>query len=166
MPATGRESVLGYEKNHGADLNGFLLRTRRSPYWSHSTLDYQWAAARKRAGITRKLNPYSLRHFFGSNCLSKGIPITDVAEWMSHSDINMTHRTYRHLMPASIGRAAKILEDGLVVTAGRCELFEVPDHLPDDGPARAWGIDGAVQFPNTRVSMTGLNSIVASRSFW
>ncbi|MCD2468706.1 site-specific integrase [Streptomyces sp. MBT42] len=113
MPTTVRESLLRHAKNVGADQNGFLLRTQRSPYWSHTTLEYQWSAARKRAGITRKLNPYSLRHFFASNCLSSGIPITDVAEWMGHSNINMTYRIYRHLMPASIGRAAKILEAGL-----------------------------------------------------
>ncbi|MEV7085818.1 tyrosine-type recombinase/integrase [Streptomyces sp. NPDC093085] len=113
MPATVRESILRYEGTHGTDDNGYLLRTQRSPYWAHSTLDYQWSAAKKRAGITRKLNPYSLRHYFASNCLSKGIPITDVADWMGHKNINMTFRIYRHLMPASIGRAARILNDGL-----------------------------------------------------
>ncbi|WP_234439338.1 MULTISPECIES: tyrosine-type recombinase/integrase [Streptomyces] len=113
MPATVRESLLRYVHDLGTDKNGYLLRTQRSPYWGHSTLDYQWSAARKRAGIKRKLNPYSLRHFFASNCLSRGIPITDVAEWMGHSNINMTYRIYRHLMPASIGRAAKVLEAGL-----------------------------------------------------
>ncbi|MFJ6518663.1 tyrosine-type recombinase/integrase [Streptomyces filamentosus] len=113
MPATTRESLLRGARDLGVDENGFILRTQRSPHWSHSTLDYQWNVAKKRAGITRKLNPYSLRHFFASNCLSRGIPITDVAEWMGHSNINMTYRIYRHLMPASIGRAAKILEAGL-----------------------------------------------------
>ncbi|MFB8267332.1 tyrosine-type recombinase/integrase [Streptomyces sp. NPDC055955] len=113
LPATVRESLLRYEKQHGTDEEGYLLRTQRSPYWAHTTLDYQWNAAKKRAGITRKLNPYSLRHFFASNCLSRGIPITDVAEWMGHKDINMTFRIYRHLMPASIGRAARLLESGL-----------------------------------------------------
>lgn len=28
---------------------------------------------------------YGLRHFFASNCLGNGIPITDVAEWMGHA---------------------------------------------------------------------------------
>ncbi|MFK0227348.1 tyrosine-type recombinase/integrase [Streptomyces sp. NPDC090303] len=113
MPATVRDSLLKYAHNVGADPDGFLLRTQRSPYWAHTTLEYQWNAAKKRAGITRKLNSYALRHFFASNCLARGIPITDVAEWMGHSNINMTYRIYRHLMPASIGRAAKALEAGL-----------------------------------------------------
>ncbi|WP_326769504.1 tyrosine-type recombinase/integrase [Streptomyces sp. NBC_01591] len=113
LPATVRDSVLTYAKNKGVDENGYLIRTQRSPHWGYSTMQYQWWSARKKAGITRKLNPYSLRHFFASNCLSKGVPITDVAEWMGHSNINMTFRIYRHLMPASVGRAARLLNEGL-----------------------------------------------------
>ncbi|MFF2503598.1 tyrosine-type recombinase/integrase [Streptomyces sp. NPDC058067] len=113
MAVTVRESILRYEATYGADDDGYLIRTQRSRFWAHTTLDYHWNVAKKRAGITRKLNPYSLRHFFASNCLSRGIPITDVAEWMGHKDINMTFRIYRHLMPASIGRAARLLESGL-----------------------------------------------------
>ncbi|MFF7444036.1 tyrosine-type recombinase/integrase [Streptomyces sp. NPDC008122] len=79
----------------------------------HTTLDYQWSVAKKRAAITRRLPAYSLRHFFASNCLTEGIPITDVAEWMGHKHINMTFKIYRHLMPASIGRAARLLDEGL-----------------------------------------------------
>ncbi|PKT72112.1 hypothetical protein CW362_15185 [Streptomyces populi] len=113
MPWTVRESLLRYEKEHGADANGYLLRTQRSPYWAHTTLNYQWGAAKRQAAINKKLTTYSLRHFFASNCLAGGIPITDVAEWMGHRNINMTFKIYRHLMPASIGRAAKLLNEGL-----------------------------------------------------
>lgn len=56
---------------------------------------------------------YSLRHYFASNCLTHGIPITDVAEWMGHQSIEVTHRIYRHLVPGSITRAAKILNERL-----------------------------------------------------
>lgn len=113
MPSTVRDCLLRYEEEHGVSPHGYLLRTQRSAHWAHTTLQYQWGAARKRAGITKKLTPYSMRHFFASNCLARGIPITDVAEWMGHKSINMTFRIYRHLMPASIGRAAKLLDEGL-----------------------------------------------------
>jgi integrase len=113
MPSTVRETLLRFEKDHGTSPEGYYLRTQRSPFWAHTTLEYQWNAAKKRAGITRRLTTYSLRHFFASNCLAKGIPITDVAEWMGHKNINMTFKIYRHLMPASIGRAAKLLNEGL-----------------------------------------------------
>lgn len=112
LPITVADSLQQFATRHG-NIDGYLLRTQRNPHWGHSTLDYQWNAAKKRAGISRKLNPYSMRHYFASNCLSRGIPITDVAEWMGHKNITMTFRIYRHLMPASISRAAKLLNKGL-----------------------------------------------------
>ncbi|MFD4949948.1 tyrosine-type recombinase/integrase [Streptomyces sp. NPDC058409] len=60
---------------------------------------------------------YSFRHFFASNCLTRGIPITDVAEWMGHTSLDITFKTYRHLMPGSISKAAKILDIGLASQA-------------------------------------------------
>nr|WP_030716234.1 tyrosine-type recombinase/integrase [Streptomyces sp. NRRL S-237] len=56
---------------------------------------------------------HSLRHFFPSNYLTNGIPITDVAEWMGHKSLDITFKIYRHLMPGSIGKAAKVLDLGL-----------------------------------------------------
>ncbi|MFF3365225.1 tyrosine-type recombinase/integrase [Streptomyces misionensis] len=52
---------------------------------------------------------YGNRHFFASNCLSNGIPITDVAEWMGHKSLDVTFKIYRHLMPGSINKAARVL---------------------------------------------------------
>nr|WP_308287780.1 tyrosine-type recombinase/integrase [Streptomyces griseoincarnatus] len=62
---------------------------------------------------------YGFQHYFASNALGSGIPITDVAEWMGHKSIEETYRTYRHLMPGSITRAARILDAGLWETAWR-----------------------------------------------
>ncbi len=56
---------------------------------------------------------YGFRHYFASNALGSGTPITDVAEWMGHKSIEETYRTYRHLMPGSITKAARILDTGL-----------------------------------------------------
>lgn len=113
MPGKVRESVLEYAEIRKADPAGYLLRTQRSPHWGHNTLQYRWDKVKRLAGITRALTPYSMRHFFASNCLSHNIPITDVAEWMGHSSIEITFKIYRHLMPASIGRAARVLNEGL-----------------------------------------------------
>ncbi|MFC8712884.1 tyrosine-type recombinase/integrase [Streptomyces sp. NPDC057197] len=56
---------------------------------------------------------YSYRHFFASHCLTRNIPITDVAEWMGHKNIDVTFKTYRHLMPGTISTAATILNHTL-----------------------------------------------------
>ncbi|GGS48177.1 hypothetical protein GCM10010221_54140 [Streptomyces parvus] len=37
------------------------------------------------------------------------MPFTDVADWMGHRSLDITFKICRHLMPDSIGRAARIL---------------------------------------------------------
>ncbi|WP_435859931.1 hypothetical protein [Streptomyces narbonensis] len=53
------------------------------------------------------------RHYFASNALGNGIPITDGAEWRGPKSIEETYRTYRHPMPGSLTKAARILDAGL-----------------------------------------------------
>ncbi|MFF0335037.1 tyrosine-type recombinase/integrase [Streptomyces fimicarius] len=71
----------------------------------------QWQRMKK-AGlveIPERMVVYGFRHFFAFNCLTHNLPITDVAEWMDHRSLGITFKIYRHLMPGSIGRAAKVL---------------------------------------------------------
>ncbi|MEU3561235.1 tyrosine-type recombinase/integrase [Kitasatospora sp. NPDC006786] len=81
----------------------------------HYVIDRQWRRIKKSglAGIPEGMVLYGLRHFFASNCLSNGIAITDVAEWMGHRSIDITFGIYRHLMPGSLSRAAQLLDLGL-----------------------------------------------------
>ena len=62
-----------------------------------------------RAGIQDGFTPHSLRHAFVSALLSHGVPITDVAAWLGHRNINVTYATYGHLVPSSLGRAQEVL---------------------------------------------------------
>ena len=36
-----------------------------------------------------------------ARCSSRGVPITDVAAWLGHRNINVTYATYGHLVPSS-----------------------------------------------------------------
>ena len=44
-----------------------------------------------------------------SALLSRGVPITDVAAWLGHRNINVTYATYGHLVPSSLTRAQEVL---------------------------------------------------------
>ncbi|MFK0286541.1 tyrosine-type recombinase/integrase [Streptomyces sp. NPDC090499] len=83
----------------------------------HYSLSNQWRRikVRERVDIPPGMVLYSFRHFFASNCLAQGIPITDVAEWMGHRNIDVTFKIYRHLMPGSISSAAQVLNQNLVL---------------------------------------------------
>ena len=55
-----------------------------------------WRNALRRAGITRRIRPYDLRHAFASRALDYGAELKCIAEIMGHSDEKMIVRFYRH----------------------------------------------------------------------
>ena len=79
-------------------------------YAIYETVRREFQAAAKRAQIPAGFRPHSLRHAFASVMLARGIPITDVAQWLGHKDINETYRTYGHLVPNAAGRAVVALD--------------------------------------------------------
>ncbi|GHG27317.1 hypothetical protein GCM10018777_48170 [Streptomyces albogriseolus] len=101
-----------HEAKHGATLEGYLLRGP-SGYYTESMERRRVRALFEKLPVVDAMGMYGFRHYFASNALGRGIPITDVAEWMGHKSIEETYRTYRHLMPGSITKAARILDAGL-----------------------------------------------------
>lgn len=63
----------------------------------------------KKAGIPVGFTPHSLRHTFASALLGYGVPITDVAKWLGHQNINVTYSIYGHLIPSAASRAINVL---------------------------------------------------------
>lgn len=116
LPPRVKDTIEWYAKKHGTS-DGYLLRHPKDA--THPFQPYlfqnQWQRLRKEheSPVPPGIAIYSLRHFFASNCLSNGIPITDVAEWMGHKSIDVTFKVYRHLMPGTLGQAAKLLDLGL-----------------------------------------------------
>ncbi|WP_346283517.1 tyrosine-type recombinase/integrase, partial [Streptomyces sp. T21Q-yed] len=112
LPARVRQSIEWYAAKHGT-VDGYLLRHPSDPSrtFPHYHIANQWQRIKKagQIDIPDGMVVYGMRHFFASNCLTHGVPITDVAEWMGHKTIEITFKIYRHLMPGSISKAAKIL---------------------------------------------------------
>ncbi|WP_244809791.1 tyrosine-type recombinase/integrase [Streptomyces sp. So13.3] len=76
----------------------------------YSLISRLWHAARCAAGIVREITPHWLRHFFASAGLAKGVPVTDMAEWLGHRDSRTTHRTYAHVMPDAPERLRTVMD--------------------------------------------------------
>ena len=60
------------------------------------SLKRAWATAKTRAGITRELRPYDLRHAFVSNLINEGTDYRTASELAGHSRPDTTMRTYHH----------------------------------------------------------------------
>jgi integrase len=80
------------------------------PYKVYNTVTGNMRRAVKKAGIPAGFRSHSLRHAYASTLLSRGVPITDVARWLGHKNINVTYATYSHFMPEAEDRAVTTLD--------------------------------------------------------
>ncbi|MCX5013603.1 site-specific integrase [Streptomyces sp. NBC_00555] len=56
---------------------------------------------------------HSLRHFYASSLLARGVPITEVSGWLGHSSVRVTEEYYAHLMPDAPDRARLAIDAAL-----------------------------------------------------
>jgi len=108
-PAYLLEAVDRHVSEHGT-RDGYLLAGARVPLVQHRGYLKSFTRAAQLAGITEGFTPHSLRHVFASALLARGVPITDVAEWLGHRSIEVTYRIYGHLVPSAWGRAREALD--------------------------------------------------------
>lgn len=73
-----------------------------------------WAQALKRAGITRRIRPYDLRHAFATEALAAGADIRTIAELMGHADVTMILRHYQHVLDRQKKAAVEAVPDILI----------------------------------------------------
>jgi integrase len=71
----------------------FLVHFRGKPL---RRIGRAWHNALRRAGITRRIRPYDLRHAFATLLLDHGADIKAVMECMGHTNEKMILRYYRH----------------------------------------------------------------------
>lgn len=72
---------------------GHIIHYNGQPILSMKT---GFAAAKRRAGITRKITPYAFRHAFVSTILAAGGDLKSTSELAGHSRPDTTQRIYQH----------------------------------------------------------------------
>ena len=70
-----------------------------------------WQNALRRAGITRRIRPYDLRHAFGTELVAAGVDIGTVAKLMGHSSPTMLLTHYQYVMDKQKREAVEHLPD-------------------------------------------------------
>lgn len=96
------------------DRTGFVFRGRASTGrpLGYSTAQEWFAAAIAAAGLP-EVTIHALRHTFASVALSRGVPVTDVAQALGHSSPSTTTRTYAHALRQRQGAAELALAEAL-----------------------------------------------------
>lgn len=70
-----------------------------------------WHNTLRRAGITRRLRPYDLRHAFGTEMVAAGVDVGTVANLMGHSNPMMLLTHYQYVMDKQKRAAVEALPD-------------------------------------------------------
>jgi integrase len=110
LPQYVSDAIEKHLADYGASQDGYLFRGRKKKLVTRNTYREHFVAAVKAAGLPDGFVPHSLRHYFASLALARGIPITDVSRWLGHKSIEVTYRIYGHLVPGSWERAREVLD--------------------------------------------------------
>ena len=78
--------------------SGPVFRRPSGRPWNRTTLCHAFRRARAQAGLPETLTPYTLRHLFCTDALTKGVPDATVAALVGHRSTRMIHARYSHLL--------------------------------------------------------------------
>lgn len=81
--------------------DGPLVPGNGKLFQRYGTTYFRFMRAAEVAGIAEGFTPHSLRHAFASAMLARGVQITELAHFLGHRDINVTHQVYGHLLPSA-----------------------------------------------------------------
>jgi hypothetical protein len=89
--------------------DGPLIPGNGKLFQRYGTIYFRFMRAAEVAGIADGFTPHSLRHAYASAMLARGVQITELAHFLGHRDINVTHQVYGHLLPSAAKRAVAAL---------------------------------------------------------
>ena len=70
-----------------------------------------WQTCLKRAGITRHIRPYDLRHAFATDAIAGGADLGTVAKLMGHASVQMVVKHYQHVATKQKRQAVESLPE-------------------------------------------------------
>ena len=88
-----------------------------------------WDATLRRAGITRRIRPYDLRHAFATNLIAACVDVGTVAKLMGHSSPNMIFQHYQYVLDGQKKAAVESLPGISYVPKSMCPKREGLQHL-------------------------------------
>lgn len=96
-----------YTENYENFNNNFYIFGGNKPL-SPTTIERKKNYYCEKAGV-KKIRLHDFRHSHATFLLSNGVPITEIASRLGHSDISMTLNTYSHILHKDEKRVIKLL---------------------------------------------------------
>ncbi|MEV6445587.1 site-specific integrase [Amycolatopsis sp. NPDC051716] len=108
--ALGLRETCGITHRIGECRGDILFRGGRgAPLKSNDWGKTIWKRALDLAGIEGRVRPHDMRHTYASWLIQEGVPLTEIARVMGHSDTEVTRR-YAHLSDAGFDTVREALE--------------------------------------------------------
>ena len=95
-----------------------------------SSIKTAWRNTLRRAGITRRIRPYDLRHTFATEAIAAGADIGTVARLLGHSSPTMILQHYQFVMDKQKRAAVEALPEFKYVPKNMCPKKEAPTTEP------------------------------------
>ena len=111
-----REEDLRIGAVHLINYNGRPLSSVKTAWW----------CALNRAGITRRIRPYDLRHAFATDLIAGGVDVGTVLKLMGHSSPTMILTHYQYVMDRQKRAAVEALTDVGNVPKIMCPKSKAP----------------------------------------
>jgi site-specific recombinase XerD len=86
------------DRTLGSEDGDPIFTSRQSNSLSEVQYNRKFRQLRSRCGLEQYV-PHSLRHFFATYHIKRGIPLNVVSEWLGHSSPQTTYETYFHWCP-------------------------------------------------------------------
>lgn len=103
-----REHLVQWREEDAKTGDSYLIHYRGRPV---SKVQKAFSTAKRRAGITRELRLYDLRHYFISKMLEGRADLKSVSLMAGHADETMVLRKYQHITSAMKREAINTLPD-------------------------------------------------------
>ena len=91
-----------------------------------SSIKTAWWRALNRAGVTRRIRPYDLRHAFATDLIAGGVDVGTVSKLMGHSSPTMILTHYQYVMDKQKRAAVEALPDIGNVPKFMCPKSKAP----------------------------------------
>lgn len=110
--------LLDQWKQEDENITGPIVHYREEAVLS---LKKSWAAAKKAAGITRRLRLYDVRHAFATVALGSGADLKAISKIMGHRREDTTIRIYQHVLESSQRAAVSMVPPITILSLKKAE---------------------------------------------
>lgn len=111
VPAWLAAMIRDHLAEFGDPIDGYLFKGHgQQPYVGYATFGRSFKLAAGKAGLPAAYSFHQLRHAYATAALEHGVQIHELSEWMGHGSVDVTVKTYGHLLAPAWDRGRLALE--------------------------------------------------------